>query len=193
MSTRFVASMLLVALIIWGCASAVRQGDELFEAGDYAQAASAYEAYLDSEPPAGPATSRALYRLAVTYAAADGASYDAARSAALLEHLLTEDPEGEYSLAAEVMLRLQKEVVSMGAVVASRRDLIQALSEDLSRLQQDLVRTESEMGAKDEAVQTLFERIQRLRDEITRLSRELSEREQELERLKQIDLEAPPL
>ncbi len=184
--------MVLISWVAWSCASVVRQADDLFEAGEYTQAARAYESYLSSDPEAGPATSRALYRLAVTYGSSASSLYDPAKSVRVLERLLAEDPDGEYSLAAQAMLDLHEEVVSLGAVMASRRQLIQALLAELSRLQEDLARTESEVGYKNDEVQALEERIQHLRSEVALLSRHLSEREVELQQLKEIDLEAPP-
>lgn len=181
-----------MSMLAWCCATVDRQADDLFAAGEYWQAARAYEAYLDNEPETSPATSKALYRLAVTYGSSTTSLYDPAKSVALLERLLAEDPNGEYSLAANLMLQLQKEVVSLSAVVASRRDLIQTLIADLSTLQDDLDRTESEVGEKNETVQALSERIDRLRGEIAQLSKRLSDRESELEMLKEIDLEVPP-
>ena len=181
-----------MSMLAWCCATVDRQADDLFAAGEYWQAARAYEAYLDNEPETSPATSKALYRLAVTYGSSTTSLYDPAKSVALLERLLAEDPNGEYSLAANLMLQLQKEVVSLSAVVASRRDLIQTLIADLSTLHDDLDRTESEVGEKNETVQALSERIDRLRGEIAQLSKRLSDRESELEMLKEIDLEVPP-
>ena len=181
-----------MSMLAWCCATVDRQADDLFAAGEYLQAARAYEAYLESNPESGSATSRALYRLAVTYGSTSSSLHDPQMSVALLERLLAEDPDGEYSLAAEVMLQQQREIVSLSAVVASRRDLIQALIGDLSRLQEDLARTETEVGEKAETVQALSERIENLRSEISRLSKQLSDRESELEMLKEIDLEVPP-
>lgn len=189
---RFSASAVLITMWLWSCASAVRQADDLFDAGEYPQAARAYEAYLASNPVSGPATSRALYRLAVTHGSAGSPTYDPERSIALLERLLKEDPDGEFSLAAEVMLQLRREIARLSNDVASRRELIQALIADLSGLQDHLERTESEVGEKTETLQALSERIELLRREIARLSRQLSEREAELEQLKEIDLEVPP-
>jgi len=183
----------LVAILLGSCASVERQADELFAAGEYVQAAQAYEAYLDSDPDFTPAVSTALYRLAVTYGSSSSPLYDPGRSMSLLQQLLAVDPNGEYSLAARLMLHQQKEIVSLSAVVTSRRDLIQTLIADLSRLQDDLSRTESEVGERNETVQALSVRIEHLRSEISRLSLQLSEREAELERLKEIDLGVPPL
>jgi septal ring factor EnvC (AmiA/AmiB activator) len=182
-----------MSMLAWSCATVDRQADDLFAAGEYVQAARAYEAYLDADPESGPATSKALYRLAVTYGSASSSLYDPKKSVALLQELLSGDPDGEYSLAAEVMLQQQKEIVSLSAVVASRRDLIQNLIDDLSRLQEDLERTETEVGERNETVQDLSDRIERLRREIAHLSKQLSERASELEKLKEIDLDVPPI
>ena len=181
-----------MSMMAWCCATVDRQADDLFAAGEYSQAARAYEAYLDtaSEPDSG--TSKALYRLAVTYGSSSTSLYNPEKSVALLERLLAEDPNGEYSLAANLMLELQKEIVSLNAVVASRRDLIQSLIADLSSLHEDLDKTETEVGESNETVQALSERIQRLHSEIAQLSKRLSDRESELEMLKEIDLEVPP-
>ncbi|NHZ73209.1 MAG: hypothetical protein GWP16_01910 [Nitrospirae bacterium] len=186
------ALVLSLSMLAWCCASVDRQADDLFAAGEYSQAAHAYEAYLDADPSPGPETSRALYRLAVTYGSSSSSLYDPERSVALLQRLLTEEPEGEYSLGAEVMLQQQKKIVSLSAVVASRRDLIQTLIDDLSALQEDLARTETEVGERNETVQALSDRIQNLRSEISRRSKQLTDREVELEKLKEIDLEVPP-
>jgi tetratricopeptide (TPR) repeat protein len=185
--------LIVVATLLGSCASVERQADDLFAAGDFDQAAQAYEAYLEADPEVSPAVSRALYRLAVTYGSSNSSLYNPERSLTLLEQLLSVDPHGEYSLAARVMLHQQKEIVSLRAVVTSRRDLIQALIADLSKLQDHLSRTQLEVGEKDETVQALSVRIEHLRSEIFRLTRQLSDREAELERLKEIDLEVPPL
>jgi len=189
---RRTALAIAMSMMAWCCATVDRQADDLFAAGEYSQAARAYEAHLDtaSEPDSG--TSKALYRLAVTYGSSSTSLYDPEKSVALLERLLTEDPNGEYSLAANLMLELQKEIVSLNAVVASRRDLIQSLIADLSSLHEDLDKTETEVGESNETVQALSERIQRLHSEIAQLSKRLSDRESELEMLKEIDLEVPP-
>lgn len=186
------ALAIAMSMMAWCCATVDRQADDLFAAGEYSQAARAYEAYLDTAPEPDSGTSKALYRLAVTYGSSSTSLYDPEKSVALLERLLAEDPNGEYSLAANLMLELHKEIVSLNAVVASRRDLIQTLIADLSTLQEDLDKTETEVGEKDETVQALSERIHRLRSEIAQLSKRLSDRESKLEMLKEIDLEVPP-
>jgi len=189
---RKTALAISMSMVAWCCATVDRQADDLFAAGEYLQAARAYEAYLGSDPETGSATSRALYRLAVTYGSRSSSLYDPEKSVALLERLLAEDPKGEYTLAAEVILQLHEEIASLSAIVASRRDLIQTLIADLSSLQEDLDRTETEVGERDETVQDLSERIRHLRSEISGLSRRLSDRESELEMLKEIDMEVPP-
>ena len=70
------ALVLSMSILAWCCASVDRQADDLFASGEYSQAAQAYEAYLDADPSPGPETSRALYRLAVTY----GSSMSSGRS-----------------------------------------------------------------------------------------------------------------
>ena len=193
MTSSRTALIFLISTLVGSCATVVnRQADELFSAGEYARAAQAYEDYLDSRPETGPETSKALYRLAITYGSASTAVYDPERAVSLLQKLLSEDPKGEYSLAAQVLLQQQKEIVSLSAVVTSRRDLIQTLIADLAQLQNDLAKTESEVGERNETVQALSSRIEHLRSEIAGLSQQLSEREAELEMLKEIDLEEQP-
>lgn len=192
MTASRTALMFLMSTLLASCASVDRQADDLFAAGEYARAAQVYEAYLESEPESGPETSKALYRLAITYGSASSSVYDPEKAVSLLQELLSGDPKGEYSLAAQVILQQQKEIVSLTAVVTSRRDLIQTLIADLSNLQEDLARTETEVGERNETVQALSARIEHLRSEISRLSQQLSEREAELEMLKEIDLEVQP-
>lgn len=193
MTSSRTALILLISTLVGSCATVVnRQADDLFSAGEYVRAAQAYEAYLGSDPEVGPETSKALYRLAITYGSASSSAYDPERAVSLLQRLLSEDPNGEYSLAAQVILQQQKEIVSLSAVVTSRRDLIQTLIADLSNLQEDLAKTESEVGERNETVQALSARIEHLRSEIARLSQQLSEREAELEMLKEIDLGDQP-
>lgn len=186
-----VPALILVAGLA-ACTTVSSQADWLFETGEYAQAAKAYESYLESDPDPGPKTSRALYRLGLTYASTEASSYDPQKAAELLKELLEQDPDGIYSLGASVLLGLQEEVLHLRDEVASRRDLVQSLVAEHSGLRQELERVEGEAGEKDEAVQDLSARIQRLESEIGRLKSDLAQRVEELERLKAIDLETPP-
>lgn len=192
-TTRLLSlSVMTLAAGLAACATVSTQADQLYESGDYAQAAKAYEAVLESDPEPGPSTSRALYRLSLTYASADSASYDPKRAAELLHELLEQDPAGVYSLEASVLLALQEEVLRLRDDVASRRDLVQSLVAEHSDLRQELERVEGEAGEKDETVQDLSARIRGLQNEIGRLKAEVARREEELERLKAIDLDTPP-
>jgi len=170
--------MAAVTLAAAGCAASAF--DRHFEAGQYELAARAYE-----EDPSVAGSDRALYRLALSYAAPGTAVSNPERARAVLAQMVTRFPQSRHLPEARILagllgdildLRDQAEVGrqhldSLRAVVrgleathAALQDTIGADRRRLTDLQADVVRLEAEVEAKDAGLRRLEDELRRLKN-----------------------------
>ncbi|MBI2821218.1 MAG: tetratricopeptide repeat protein [Acidobacteria bacterium] len=121
-----------------------------FEAGNYAEAAQAYELYLQEDGT--PANrDRVLFRLGLVHALPGSLVYDWAQAAKYLRELTDAFPQSLYAHEARLILELQEDVEHLqGEVerlqgdIAKRDAKIRQLSDEMERLKEiDLQRRPS--------------------------------------------------
>ena len=124
-----------VAVSTAAASTDLRRADAYFEAGDHAEAASAYEAYLLNYP-ALPNRDHVLFRLGLTYAFPESPIHEAGRAAGLFRKLVDLFPKSPYAIQARFLLYLQSEAARMQTEVARREERIKQLSDELEKLKQ---------------------------------------------------------
>ncbi len=111
----------------------LEMGEKYFEAGDYAQAAQAYDLYL-RDNPSGPNQDRALFRLALAHAFPGSPVHDLPRANELLKQLVHLHTQSPFRAEAEFLLGLQDEADRLRADVSHRDERIRELTQELERL-----------------------------------------------------------
>ena len=160
-------------------------GERAFDAGDYAQAIEAYNAYVHATP-LGPNADRVLFRLALAYALPESPARDATRSTELLQQLMRDYPHSVFRSPAEFLLRQQSELAAQQSEVQKlRADLgqreaqIQEMNQQLDRVRQvELQRLRADLTRREERIKQLTDDLEKLKGE--------------LDQLKQIDLQRRP-
>jgi outer membrane protein assembly factor BamD (BamD/ComL family) len=104
------------------------QADNAFDAGNYSEAARAYERYLQIEPN-GNRRDEALFRLALALALPSSGNADWTRITALLKELVDRHPASSYRAPALLILTLQSDALK-------RDQRIKQLSTELDKLKQ---------------------------------------------------------
>jgi tetratricopeptide (TPR) repeat protein len=110
-------------------------GEKYFDAGDYANAAQAYQTYLRSSASS-PDQDRALFRLALTRALPGSPVRDLPQAMSLLRQLVTRFPQSSLRPQAESLLGLQGEIDKLQTDVGKKDDRIRELTQELERLKQ---------------------------------------------------------
>lgn len=136
------SAVVILAVALVGCASALRSADRDLAAGRYAEAAAGYETVLDRHP--GTGEERALFRLGLAASLADPTGVSP-RGAAALHRLLGRYPTSRYRAQAELVLRLndtlQRARERASAREASGEELqkkLAACGEELARVRREL-------------------------------------------------------
>lgn len=176
--------LLTTALAGGGCAASAL--DRFFEAGQYESAVRAYEA-----DPSLAANDRALYRLALSYAAAGTDVYDPERARALLAQLETRYPESRYRAEVTVAGGLLGAIVALRDTVEGDRELLDSLRADIRAVEAANAALEDSLGAGRRRIAELTAAAQRLEAEVEAKDSGLQRLEDELRRLKNIDLGRP--
>jgi tetratricopeptide (TPR) repeat protein len=118
-------------------------GDQSFEAGNYQQAAKAYEAFLSKSPKA-KNRDQALFYLGLSRALASNSGRDMRQAEAAFKRLLSEFPGSPYKKQAELVLGLQAQIEKLRSDISEREDRIKQLSKELQTLKEiDLQRKPS--------------------------------------------------
>ena len=173
-------AILLWLWVLLACSPAARRADALFEAGDYAAAAAAYE--LETAPGAARSPSaRTLYRLGVARATPGSASYDPAKALDAFGSLCRQYPASAYAAKVALPMALLAQVREAGA----KRDALAA----------DLEKHKTLLEASGVEVREVREERDRQGASIAQLKARLAEQEavltrlkREMEQLKRIDL-----
>jgi outer membrane protein assembly factor BamD (BamD/ComL family) len=186
-----------------------QQGDAHFEAGDYARAIEAYEAYLKSKPST-KNQDKILFQLALAYSMPDSGAHDPGQAREKLQRLIALFPKSPYRPQAKAMLKLNSEVERLRSEIAWREDRMRSLQEDIEALkseadqkqkQNEALEGELERQKRASAgrIASLQGELERLRREVERLKYSLGDREsqikslrKELDQLKRIDIERRP-
>jgi len=118
-------------------------GEKQFRAGNYIQAARAYEAYLKSNPRSAD-RDLALFHLGLSRALSGGPNQDLRQAEAALKQLVSEFPKSPYRNQAEFILGLQAQIESQRSDIKERDERIKQLSDELQKLKEiDLQRRPS--------------------------------------------------
>lgn len=113
-----------------GVGGALDRGDRAFRAGDYAEAAAAYEAWLDVR---GPDAEETVYlRLAVIHLVLGTPERDPSKARAVLERMIEDHPRGRLREVAETILALQSRA-SSGQRAEARERRLEARVRELER------------------------------------------------------------
>ena len=186
----------LLTILAISCQSTVSYvGDHHYEKGRYPEAEEAYMEYLESSSPDPQASSRALYRLGVIYAAPDSAVHDPQRAIEILEKLVGTYPDSSYAAEAELLLDLLLDAGNLDLELQSLRSQLGQHEAELAARETDLYLMQKQLGVKEGQLSELQNRIPPLEAQIQELARQVEAKELELEqldRLKAIDLESPP-
>ncbi|MBI3950961.1 MAG: tetratricopeptide repeat protein [Acidobacteria bacterium] len=174
------------------------EAEQYFEAGDYARAAEAYEAYLRLNPS--PANhDKALFRLALAYAFPDSPVHHWERAVELFKRVVSLFPQSPYKQQAELILYLQAEVDRLRLEINDRESQMKLQQSELDQLKKNLGELQLKLGEQEGQISHSKAEQERLRREVDRLRSEVKEREDrlqalkdELERLKRIDLQRRP-
>lgn len=111
-------------------------GEGYYEAGDYAQAAQAYQSYLRNNPSAAN-QDKVLFRLAMAHAFPESPVRNLPKAMQLLQQLVRLFPQSSpFKPQAEFLLRLQEEVERLRANISERDERIRELTRELERLKQ---------------------------------------------------------
>jgi len=173
-----------VTLAAAGCTASAL--DRHFEAGQYELAARAYE-----EDPSVAGSDRALYRLALSYAAPGTEVSNPERARALLAQLVTRFPRSPRVPEARILAGVLGHMIDLGdqaKVERQQLDLLRATVKDL----------EDTHAALQDTLDTGRRRLTELQADVSRLQGEVEAKdavlrrlEDELRRLKNIDLGRP--
>lgn len=113
--------------------AALDEADRAFTAGNYAEAARAYDSYLRMSP-AGGQRDQALFRLGLTYALRSTPAPDWQRAGMLLKQVLDEFPNSPWRSPASLILSLRSELDQLNADSKLRDQRIKQLGGELDRL-----------------------------------------------------------
>jgi len=176
--------LLSTALAGGGCAASAL--DRFFEAGQYESAVRAYEV-----DPSLAQSDRALYRLALSYAAAGTGVSDPERARALLAQLETRYPRSRYRAEALVAGSLLTGIVALRDTVEGNRQLLDSLRAGIRTLEATHAAAEDSLRASRQRLAGLTAAVRRLETEIEAKNAGLERLQDELRRLKNIDLGRP--
>lgn len=109
--------------------------DGYFESGDYPNAIKSFNHYLQGQAGA-PDADRALFRLALAYGVADGATQDLPKGMQLLQQLVKQYPASPFKPPAILLLRLQDDVTRLKADMTKRDEKVKELAKELEKLKQ---------------------------------------------------------
>lgn len=191
--------MAVAPVVAISCSSNYKLANQEYRAGNYHEAAAAYEQFLASDSASSGREARALYRLAVIHADLESDLHDPERVGALVDELRERFPDSKYRRRAELIKSLGIELSRLREELSSGEDAARSLAQSLRETSEDLSRVESELLDRDKRIVELGERVAGLEASIRQLTAQLEARatevarlESELERMKLIDLESPP-
>lgn len=174
-----------------------QEADALFEAGNYAQAASLYQQHLSQPSPRQQA--QALFRLALIHVLPESSLHDPQKATLLFQKLLQLSPGAPLASQSRLILGLKSQIRKNGTQLEQRRSEMQKLESEATLLKEGMGRLESAASESRAQTEELEADVQRLQRRIRRLRSAIQEREEqvrqlssELERLKQIDLGRRP-
>jgi len=192
---RFTCLVLVVSSLV-ACQSSTRLGDRYYANGRYAAAAAAYQVYLEADSTDKEQTTRMLFRLGVIYGTPGSSVYDPERSLEILDQLIDGYPGSPYNLEAVLLRNLQLSIQDLERELTADQVRLTELQVDLAQRESELADLGVQVDERDAQIVTLQESIPPLRIEIRELIHELASKQEELEqleRLKEIDLDqAPP-
>lgn len=185
-----------LVLLLVSCQSTTSWiGDQYYESGRYTEAEAALVEYLESSFTEDEVASRALFRLGVIYATPEISLYDPLHSIEILEKLISSYPESSYASEASVLRHL---LLQSQELEVERREVqlqLEELESELARRHSEVFMLQKQLGVREGQITELQQGTPPLEAQIQDLLGQLEAKELELEqldRLKAIDLEAPP-
>jgi outer membrane protein assembly factor BamD (BamD/ComL family) len=147
-----------------------KQAEKTFEAGDYAKAAEAYEAYLRGEGTK-KEQDKVLFRLGLAYSLPTSPVHDAPQAIKALQQLVSLFPRSPYTPQGKVILNLQEEMQKLNNHIVEREERLKVQDGDLGQLRKE---------------------VEKLRADVREREARLRVLNHELEQLKKIDMERRP-
>ena len=115
--------------------SPLEEANQIFNAGNYAEAIRAYENYLQRQP-SGDYRDQALFQLAIAYAMPGTGSTDQNKSVTVLKQLIEQYPVSPYRIQATLFLSLQSELLQLTADAQRRERLVKQLTTEIDKVKQ---------------------------------------------------------
>lgn len=157
-------------------------GDRNFDSGEYAKAVEAYIAYLQENATPGKGNQdRVLLRLALAYTFPESPLKDDAQARSYLIRLKQEYPSSPYAREAELLLQARDEADRLRSEVQQRAVHLEQMEQELAVLRHTA-----------EDYQNLQAEMEKLRLSITQREERIRQLSDELQRLKQIDMQRRP-
>jgi TolA-binding protein len=111
----------------------LEQAEAAFVAGNYRDAATSYESYLQMSPE-GDKRDEALFRLGLVYALPGASSQDWVRATSYLKRLVDEYPASPLKAPANLILSLQTDITTLTADGERREQRIRQLTSEIEKL-----------------------------------------------------------
>ncbi len=148
----------------------------------YSEAAQAYRKYLETEE-SGAGRDRALFRLGMSYALAEGSPQSMREAQVQLESLLMQYSRSPHAAEAKLIIGLIQEIRDLRSHLRERDDRIASLQVELDQ-SKETVNTDEPRRAYD-----LQQELEKLRAEAREKDERVKRLADELDRLKKIDME----
>jgi tetratricopeptide (TPR) repeat protein len=171
---------ILVFALSLACSPAFKRADALFQAGDLAEAAPAYEEAL-ATGPTGAASARSLYRLGTSRATPGSGAFDPAKARRAFDLLVKTYPGSDYAVRASLILAL---LAQLDAADARYQDL----AKELNRAKERLAATGSESADLKAELDGQRAAAAQLKGKAAEQAVLIARLQHELEMLKRIDL-----
>jgi len=115
--------------------SPLAEANQIFLAGNCAEAIKAYEAYLQRQP-SGDYRDEALFNLAQSYAMPGTGCTDQNKSITVLKQLIEQYPASPYKIQATLLVSLQSELLQLTADAQKRERLVKELTSVIDKVKQ---------------------------------------------------------
>lgn len=177
----FLAALLLPVLTACASTSAFEQH---YDAGRYSEALRTFE-----QNPESLEGERALFRSGVLYLTSEGEDHDIDRARRQFERLLTRFPDTRYRAQVNGYLSMLDRVDSLESHVAERKSEADSLRSEVRRLENRSGWLQAALIGREAQAELLRLSTERLRDTLREMEDEIAGLREELERLKEIDLQ----
>lgn len=179
-------------LLLVGCSQIPSAGDRAFSSGHLQQAAEHYRGEIRSGELRPQQEAQATYRLALLCLRPEIAACAPQDGESLLAELAADKRHGALGQQSSLILAAHRENRKLKREAEQRQRQVVELEQQLARTQSRSLQDAGALNDRARRVNTLSGQIAALQEQIQQLTEEVDRRAQELEALKEIDLEAPP-